>query len=113
MIAEDVHGLHNGSIVTLAAADIVSIRSTLEREHESDITELSHLLSELVGDQRGVGIQTEEAVIVLLGELEYIIHAHSRLTACHHVKVSAELLALGDDLVHVLEGEISLVAVCT
>ncbi len=111
VLLQKIHRLHDGSVVALAAARIIGIRRSFDGEHEGDVAELSDSLAHCIGDQRGVGIQTEEAVIVLLGEPEDIVHADGRLAAGHHVQIYAELLALGDDLVHILEGKVCLVAV--
>ena len=97
--------------MAVAAAGIIGLLGALDGEHEGDVAQLLDLLHDFLGEERGVGVQREEAVVVLLGEFEDILHADRRLTAGHHVQVDAEFLALGDDLVHVLIGEVALVSV--
>ena len=48
---------------------------------------------------------------MLLGQLEDISLTHQRLAAGQHVQVHAQLLALGNDLVHILKAEVVLVAI--
>ena len=48
---------------------------------------------------------------MLAHQTQDIILADHRFTTRHEIQVSAELLALGDDLVHVLEGQVVLMAV--
>ena len=103
--------MHDLCIVALAAAGVVGLRGSLDGEHEGDVAVLLHPLTHLLVDQGGVGVQGKEAVPVLLRQLEDVVHANRRLTAGHHVQVDTQLLALGDDLVHVLIGEVGLVAV--
>mgnify|MGYP000382244779 FL=1 len=50
---------------------------------------------------------------MLLGQLEDISLTHQRLAAGQHVQVHAQLLALGNDLVHILKAEVILVTVFT
>ena len=52
-------------------------------------------------------------VELLLGQLQDIGLAHQRLTAGQHVQIHAQLLALGDDLVHIIKAEVVLMAVLT
>ena len=52
-------------------------------------------------------------IVVFLGQLEDISLTHQRLAAGQHVQVHAQLLALGNDLVHILKAEVILVTVFT
>ena len=111
VVTQDIHGAHGCSVMALAAPCVVRLLGSFDGQHERDVAELPYLLRHLIVDERGVGIQREEAVIVLLGKLEDFLHFHGRLAAGHHVEIGAELLALGHDLVHVLEAHGRLVAI--
>ena len=106
VLLQKIHSLHNSGIMTLAAAGIVGVRCALDGQHEGDVAKLLDSLTHGIGDQSGVGVQGEEAVVMLFRKTENIVHADSRLTACHHVQVCAEILTLGDNLVHILKGKI-------
>ena len=49
--------------------------------------------------------------LCLFCQLEHVLLAHQRLAAGQHIQVHAQLLALRDDLVHILKAEVVLVAV--
>jgi hypothetical protein len=52
------------------------------------------VVAELLVDERRVGEDVEEAVVVLLGKAEDVLLAHQGLAAGHHEEVRAELLGL-------------------
>ena len=97
--------------MALAAAGIVGLRGALNGQHEGDVAQTNHFLAERFIDQGGVGIDGKLHIVVLLGQLEDISLAHQRLTAGEHVQINAQLLALGNDLVHILKAEVVLVAI--
>ncbi len=111
VLLQKIHSLHDSGVVSVAAARIVGVRCALDGEHEGDVAKLANLFAHLVGDQCGVGVQTKEAVIVFLRQLEDIVHANGGFAAGHHVEVYAELLALRHDLIHVLKGKVGFMAI--
>ena len=113
VLLEQIHRAHNGSIVALAAAGIVGLRGALNGQHKRNIAQTNHFLAERFIDQGGVGIDGKLHIVVLLGQLEDISLAHQRLTAGEHVQINAQLLALGDDLIHIVKAQVVLVAVLT
>ena len=113
VLLEQIHGAHNGSIVALTTAGIVGLRGTLDGQHEGDVAQTDHFLAERFIDQGGIGVDGKLHIVVLLGQLEDISLAHQRLTAGEHVQINAQLLALGDDLIHIVKAQVVLVAVLT
>ena len=111
VLLEQVHGVHNGSIVALAAAGVVGLRGALDGQHEGDVAQADDLFAEGIVDQGGVGVDGELHIVVLLGQLQDVGLADQRLAAGEHVEVHAQLLALRDDLVHIVKAQVVLVAV--
>ena len=113
MLLEQVHGVHDSGIVALAAAGIVCLRGALDGQHKGNVAQAHHFFAEGLVDQGGVGVDGKLHIIVLFGQLQDVLLAHQRLAAGQHVQVHAQLLALSDDLVHILKAEVVLVAVLT
>ena len=113
VLLEQIHRAHNGSVVALTTAGIVGLRGALNGQHEGDVAQADDLFAERLIDQGGVGIDGKLHIVVLLGQLEDISLAHQRLTAGEHVQINAQLLALGDDLIHIVKAQVVLVAVLT
>ena len=113
VLLKQVHGVHDSVIVAVAAAGVVGGGSALNGQHERNVAQPDHLLAERLINEGGVGVDGKLHIVVLLGQLEDISLTHQRLAAGQHVQVHAQLLALGDDLVHILKAEVVLVAVLT
>ena len=113
VLFEQIHRAHNGSIVALPTAGIVGLRGALNGQHEGDVAQTDDFLAERLIDQGGVGVDGKLHIVVLLGQLEDISLAHQRLTAGEHVQINAQLLTLGDDLIHIVKAQVVLVAVLT
>ena len=105
--------MHNSGIVPLTAAGIVGLRGALDGQHEGNVAQTHHLFAERLIDEGGVGVDGKLHIIVLLRQLEDISLTHQRLAAGQHVQVHAQLLALGNNLVHILKVEVILVTVFT
>ena len=113
VLLEQIHSMHNSGIVPLTAAGIVGLRGALDGQHEGNVAQTHHLFAEGLIDEGGVGVDGKLHIVVLLGQLEDISLAHQRLTAGEHVQINAQLLALGDDLIHIVKAQVVLVAVLT
>ena len=111
VLLQQIHRLHHGVIVSLAAAGIICLRRSLDGKEVGDVAEADDLLADLLGDQRGIGEHRKEAVVVLLRQLPDVVPADHRLAAGHQIKVSAQLFALSDDTVHILKAQIVLCAI--
>ena len=111
VLLEQIHSMHNSGIVPLTAAGIVGLRGALDGQHEGNVAQTHHLFAERLIDEGGVGVDGKLHIVVLLGQLEDISLTHQRLAAGQHVQVYAQLLALGNDLVHILKAEVVLVAI--
>ena len=110
---QKIHSLHNLFVMTFSTTSVVGLRSTFDGEHEGDVTEFLNLLANFLSDEGGVGVDTEEAVIVLLSELEDIVLTNHRLTTGHHVEIRTKCLTFGYDLIHIFEGEVVLMTIGT
>ncbi len=111
VLLQQIHRLHYLLVMAVSAARVVGLRRSLDGEHEDHIAQLLHLVAEGLIDQRRIGVGRELAVLMLLHQLQHILLADHRLAAGHHVEMHAQRLALGDDLVHLLIGEVALVSV--
>ena len=111
ILLEQVHGVHDSVIVAVAAAGVVGGGSALNGQHERNVAQTDHLFAERLINEGGVGVDGKLHIIVLLGQLEDIRLADQRLAARQHIEVDAQLLALGDDLIHICKAEVVLVAV--
>ena len=103
---EKVHGTHDLVVGALATAGVVGVLVALEGDGEHDVAQALDLVAERLVDERRVGEDVEEAVVVLLGEAQNVLLAHQGLAAGHHVEVAAKLGALRDDLVALLVREV-------
>ena len=108
---QQVHRVHDSGIVPLAPPGIVGGRRALDGEHEGDVAQLYHPLTERLVDEGGVGVDGELHIVVLLRQTKDVRLPHQRLAAGEHIEVDAQRLAFGDDLVHILKAEVVLVAV--
>ena len=108
---QQIHGMHHSGVVALTPACIVGLRGALDGQHKGDVAQTLHFLAEGLVDEGGVGVDGKLHVVVLFGQLQDVLLAHQRLAAGEHIQVHAQLLALGDDLVHVLKAQVVLVAV--
>ena len=113
VLLQQIHRVHDSGIVPLTAAGIVGLRGALDGQHEGNVAQTHHLFAEGLINEGGVGVDGKFNIVVLLRQLQDIGLAHQRLAAGQHVQVYAQLLALGNDLVHILKAEVVLVAVLT
>ena len=111
VLLEQVHSVHDGGVMAAAAAGIVGLRGALDGQHEGDVAQADDLFAEGIVDQGGVGVDGELHIVVLLGQLQDVGLADQRLAPGEHVEVHAQLLALRDDLVHIVKAQVVLVAV--
>ena len=111
VLLEQIHGVHHSGIVTFAAAGVVGLRGALDGQHKGDIAQTLHFFTEWLIDEGGVGVDGKLHIVVLFCQLEHVLLAHQRLAAGQHIQIHAQLLALRNDLVHILKAEVVLVAV--
>ena len=111
MLAEQVHGALDLGVGTLAAAGVGGVLVALGRDSGDEVAHADHVLAERLVDERGVGEAQEDAVRVHLADLDEVVLAHERLAARVDVDVAAELRALVDDGVDVLQREVQGMAV--
>ena len=97
--------------MAVASARVVGLGRALDGEHEEQVSDPEYILAQLFVDQRRVGICGKKAIAVLFTQPHNIFLTDERLAAGEHVEVGAERLALGDDAVHLLVGQVVLVAV--
>ena len=92
---EQVHRIHDSGIVAVAPPGIIGRGSSLDREHEGDIAQFYDLFTERLIDEGRVRVDCKLHVVVLFCQTE----------------IDPQLLALGDDFVHILKAEVVFVAV--
>lgn len=98
--------------MTCAAALIVGLRRALDGQLEGQVAQTDDFFTEILVNQRGVGVQREFYIVVLLCQLKNILFADERFAASHHIQVYAQFLALRDNFIHILEGQVVLVTIC-
>ena len=108
---EQVHRIHDSGIVAVAPPGIIGRGSSLDREHEGDIAQFYDLFTERLIDEGRVRVDCKLHVVVLFCQTENIRLPHQRLAAGEHIEIDPQLLALGDDFVHILKAEVVFVAV--
>ena len=108
---EQVHRIHDSGIVAVAPPGIIGRGSSLDREHEGDIAQFYDLFTERLIDEGRVRVNRKLHVVVLFCQTENIRLPHQRLAAGEHIEIDPQLLALGDDFVHILKAEVVFVAV--
>ena len=106
-----IHSAHDIVKMTGAAAAVVGFFKALEAQGERQIAHPDAFLAELLVDQGGVGERVELHVVVLFAQAQDILFAHQRLAAGEHIEVNAQLFALSDDIVHLLKGQVVVMAV--
>ena len=111
VLSHEVHGANNLVERAVTAATVVGGLEALERHREHDVAQALAVVAELLVDERAVGEEAKDAVVVLLGKADDVLLAHQGLTAGHHEEVRAQRLGLGDQAIHVIEGEVEGVAV--
>ena len=99
------------AINTVAAAGVGRFLKAFKRDGRDEVLHAQHIVGKLFVDERTVRKGKEDAVIVLLAELDEIGLAHEGFTAGVDVHVHAHVLALADDIVDLVKGEVELVAV--
>ena len=111
MLAQEVHAVLNALVGPFAATGVGCLLEALGADGRDEVLDLDHVLAELLVDERGVGEAQKRAVGVLAAQRDDVVLAHERLAARVDIDVHAELFALADDGIDVLEGEVELVAV--
>ena len=106
---ERVHDLLERAI---AAATVVHARFIgLEAHGEHDVAQALDVPAEDVVYEACVGEDVEEAVVVLLGQLQHVTLADQRLPSREHEQVRTEVLGLAHQAVHFVEGQVQAVPV--
>ena len=111
LVVQDLHGAHGLLIDAVAAPPVGDLLKALQTDGGDEVLHAQHLVGERLVDQRAVGEGEELAVAVLFAQGDQVLFAHERLAAGVDVHVDAHLLALRDDRVDLLEGQVQLVAV--
>ena len=110
-LAEKVHRVRRLAVNAVTAAGIGRFLKALERDGRDKVLHAQHVVGELFVDERAVRKGEEDAVVVLFAELDEIRLADERFAAGVNVHVNAHVLALTDDVIDLVKGEIELVAV--
>ena len=111
MLLQQGHGVGDLVVHTLSAAGVVGLLEALQTDGGDKVAHTQHVLAELLVDQGGVGKGEEGRIAVLLAQGDQVLLAHQRLAAGVDVQVDAQLLALSNDGVNLIKGQVELVAV--
>ena len=111
VLLENLHGPahlleHAGS-----PAAVGGLLKALHADGGDEVFHPQHLLGKGLVDECGVGEAQKFAVAVLVAKGNEVVPAHHGLAAGVDVDIHPQLLALGDDAVDFVKGEIELVAV--
>ncbi len=104
-LAEQVHSTDDLVVGAGAAAGVGCLAVAFNREGRHKVLHAQDLVCELLVDERAVREGAEVAVRVLLAEADKVLLAQCRLAAREEVDVGAELHALRDDGVKLIERE--------
>ena len=97
-----LHSIYNPLVHTPAAARVCRLLGTLYTHCEGYVSNTLNVLAEGIVNQRSVGKNMELAVVELLRQLDDVVLANQRLSACHDVHVGAHLVTLLDDAGHLI-----------
>ena len=111
MALEQVHGVDDLLIGAVAAAGVSGLLEALDADDGHEVLHAQHVLAELLVDEGGVGEAHEDGVVMLLAELNEVVLANQGLAAGVDIEIGAHFLALLDDAVDLVEGQVQLVAV--
>ena len=110
-LAQKVHRVRRLAVNAVTAAGIGRFLKALERDGRDKVLHAQHIVGELFVDERAVRKGEEDAVVVIFAELDEIGLADERFAAGVDVHVNAHVLALTDDVIDLVKGEIELVAI--
>ena len=111
VLLQQGHGVGDLVVHTLSTAGVVGLLEALQADGGDKVAHTQHVLAELLVDQGGVGKGEESRIAVLLAQGDQVLLAHQRLAAGVDVQVDAQLLALSNDGVNLIKGQVELVAV--
>ena len=98
-------------IDTLSPPGVVCGLKALQGDGGDKVFHPQHLLTESLVDQSAVGKGQEHTVRVHFAELYDVPFAYQRLAAGVNVHIGAQLFALGDDRVQIIQAQVELVTV--
>ena len=108
---QQLHGPVYLLIDPLATPAVVGLLEALQADGGHEVLHPQHLPAEVLVDEGAVGEGEELAVAVLFAQGDHVLLPHQGLAAGEDVHIGAQLLALGDDGVQLLQGQVQLVAV--
>ena len=113
VLSHEVHGANNLVERAVTAATVVGGLEALERHREHDVAQALAVVAELLVDERAVGEEAKDAVVVLLGKADDVLLAHTRGSPPVIMKkcVPSALASVTRSWSHVIEGEVEGVAV--
>ena len=111
LLLQDCHCLNHFLVGTVAPAAIGGRLKALHADGRDKILHPEHLVCKSFVDQCGVGEGKELAVAVLFTQGDQVLFANQRLTAGIYVHIYAHFLALGDNGIDLVKGQVQLVAV--
>ena len=110
-LMQQFHCLDHFLIGAFSPAAVRGGLIALQRDGRNKILDPQHFVGKIFVDQSGIGKTEEHAVIVLFTQADQIFLPHQRFAAGVDVHVNAQFLALPDDAVDFIKGQIQLVPV--
>ncbi len=110
-LLQNLHGANDLLVHAVAPAAIGGLLEALQGDGRHKVLDPQHIIGKLLVDQGAVGEAQECAVVVLLAQANEILLPHHRLAAGVNVQIYAQLLALLNDIVDLVKGQVQLVAV--
>ena len=110
-LTQKFHGVFDFFVRTLATAGVGGVLVALGADGRDKVCNADHVVTERLVDERGIGEAEEHAVLMFFANSDQVVLADERLAAGIDVDVRAELFALRDDRVDVIEGQILLIAI--
>ena len=106
MRLEQTHGAQHLVEDAFSAPQVVGLLKPLERQGERKVAHLRHVAAEGLVHQRAVGEGVEVTLAMFFAQADEVGLSYERLSSRVHVKIHAQRLALLDDVVKLLIGEI-------
>ena len=111
MALQQVHGLHGSLVGAVTTAGVHGLLVPLHADNGDEVLHPHHVGSELLVNEGAVGEAHEDGVGVDFAELDEVLLPHQGFAAGIDIEVSAHFLALTDDAVNLVVGEVQLIAI--
>ena len=111
MRVQDFHSLDNFLIDALPAAAVGCFFKALQRDCGNEVAHPAHLLCKGIINQCAVGKAQKNTVVVLFTQADQVVFADHGLPSGVDIHIDAQLLALSNDTVNLIQAEVEPVAI--